>query len=582
MPQKNISKKNSSISSKNKNSSDSSSSLISKTTKIKTKKEDTSSSSSVPIKTKYKREDTSSPVPIKTKYKREESSSPIQRKPIRKRRYLFKLDSNTFQLIASFLQIKDITALDQTTKKAHAYLKSVPLDLTLLDKVFTFQQIDKYFSTRIWNIVGIKIKDNFIKTHTLTVLLSTSLRSISLSFKRGYIKEKKDLNFLKLCSHLEKIDFNESPGKDLISLNKFSRLQSLSLDAKEISIKYFTKFNIPTLISLTVIEGQFTSLDFLQGVPNLIKLYLENAEKLRDINGLKYCPHLQKLGLWDLPDLNMAPNFEPYLTSLRKLYIVAPRESYPYNINYSVITNLVKLSMEFVSDISRSNFDIDSQSLLEIDIFSEDNGITEYLCKIPNILTPNLTKLTLVEMKIKHMEEKMSTLTSLVELKIEQCVGFSNLRGIPGKNSLRTLDIEGRNDYTDLSGLEEHTKIEHIRIVSEEDNDCKYISDLGNKNTLKTLYLAAFSNLRNLNLLVDYSRLQSLTLINCEKLKSVIIPVSLIYLEVNRCEQIKVSSSVKLPNLTKIKWIESGILSFPFRRLCVNLKVIDREQEYII
>jgi hypothetical protein len=481
--------------------------------------------------------------------KREESSSPTRRVFKRKTHTLFGLNTNLIEYIVSYLKLSDIMILDRTSKKAHTKLAKYPINL-IYKKSYTFSSIKEYFSSNCWNVSGINIKDTFEKEMKLPDKFPTSLKELHIEQSRKKIGSVPlYFDFILQCSNLTNLTLNIR--SHYVSLSPLTHLKSLTLYGNNVPFDYF----------------DMTTLNFLQHLPNLTHFRLTEGNKLKDINGLKYCTKLKDLILPQLNKLNVATNFESSLLLLEFLNIHAPPQCVKHTFNIEHFPLLRNLGLSCNVN-SRPYYIIRSNTLVGVSIDGGDNEGSENLAGLPTFITPKLTELTVLEIILDNMSNKLSSCTSLQKLQIDWCIGFDTLEGIPGIHSLHTLKIIGRNNLTNCVGLEHHTSLEKFKLEIE---DIKTFTSIeGLPLTIKKLTLKSTTHLRKLEL-KKFTLLQKLKLYHCEKLKEVFLPSSLVVLIVVECSRISPHFKGIFLYLQRIQWQASGDINPILLKMCSSL-----------
>jgi hypothetical protein len=126
----------------------------------------------------------------------------------------------------------------------------------------------------------LKISKNYLKSDQILRLLDEMTETDKAKIKELDLSE---------CMNLEKFDINQE---------KFTQLKHLVLpkntNFKECKLSHSLGMQLE---QLTLSETGIVALDFLKECPNLKSLQAESCGKLKDIDSLQHCIHLEKLSL---------------------------------------------------------------------------------------------------------------------------------------------------------------------------------------------------------------------------------------------------------------------------------------------
>lgn len=333
--------------------------------------------------------------------------------------------------------------------------------------------------------------------------------------------------------------------KDISGLSSLPGLQELSIASGDYIEDFSPLYDLVALQSLSIDSKNLNDIGFVESMPHLAFLSIENAESLQSIDALAACKDTLKClyfdDTWELSDYSIVGQ----LTNLTDLGLFL---SYDTPLpNLSGLSQLNALNLYGAGDISAlsgaknlSMLSLDSCNCEDLSVLSGMQNLTALsLCNMsgyyvsfePVLSLPNLQWLDISGSTVYENAQPLLTIPTLTAFYMQDCcIGF-DMTSIPVNESLSVLDmsrvalypLEDNGGYGWLQDKEELSLAQHTELFSSFPNLTElYLSGNG-LNSLSFLEEGSFDQLRILDIsdnditdLSPLSGLKSLYRINCE------------------------------------------------------------------
>jgi hypothetical protein len=261
-----------------------------------------------------------------------------------------------------------------------------------------------------------------------------------------------DMTFLIGLRSLHGLTMGSVESGDLTPLAAHAdTLTNLSIKLSQPIQDYDLFKNMRKLENLHLMTG-VTDLDFVQDLPQLTNLGLQNLENITDFTPLKYQVALHYLDLWDCSQLSDIEEL-PSLRKLRSLTLTGSKLE--CGLEY-LVAECPRVEHLFLKDSQWIN-DLTPLNMLTL------RSLSLWECKHVDNLSAiaGQTQLTYLDLEATTLRDinPLRSLTNLRDLWLANCSRIQDLSPLAELRSLRTLHVEGISPDADLSPLAENRKL---------------------------------------------------------------------------------------------------------------------------
>lgn len=333
--------------------------------------------------------------------------------------------------------------------------------------------------------------------------------------------------------------------KDISGLSSLPGLQELSIEDGDYIEDFSPLYDLAALQSLSIDSKNLDDIGFVEAMPDLAFLSVENAESLQSIDALAACKDSLKClyfdGTWELSDYSV-------VTQLGELTDLGLFASYDTPLpDLGTLPHLNALHLYGAGDIGAlseakdlSILSLDSCNCEDLSVLSGMQNLTDLaLCNMsgyyvsfdPVLSLPNLLTLDISGSTVYENAQPLLGIPTLTSLYMQDCcIGF-DMTDVPVNGSLLVLDmsdvtlypLEDNDGYGWLQDKEELSLSQHTELFSSFPNLNELYLSGNSLNSLSFLSEGSFDQLRILDIsdnditdLSPLSGLGSLCRVNCE------------------------------------------------------------------
>ena len=303
------------------------------------------------------------------------------------------------------------------------------------------------------------------------------------------------LSFAETLPALRYLRINGFGGESIEGIGKCYKITELNIsDAGK--LEDISELSTLTRLRELTLSGVFQDLDSLMSLTSLETLYVHDAEKLRDIYGLRHCAGLGRVNMHGVSSLGSLRGIGR-LSGLQELSITSWENTSGYMDIHEIggLANLRELTVSCSGRILR--------------------GFTA-LRHLKRLRSLDLSGCNSHRVSDLSPLRKLKMLNSL---KMTNCQSIANLDGLSNLHRLEILELANLPRLGSLSGLRESDQLQQLTLT--DCNEIESVADLAHLTGLTHLALRYFHKLRDASDIDGMIQLEALDLEGAGRLSDI-------------------------------------------------------------